>query len=122
MTPSFVKYGEIVGVAKRDLKVQFDGESRPTAIPNAKWYYVQHKLGDKENGLSVWDGPGGHSIDLRPDTDGEHWLPAAEAAHAFGVKVKDLRRWLRAGKVKGHQRQGLWVVDAQSLGQWMADR
>lgn len=122
MTPAFVKYGKIVSKKGPSIRAQFDGERRTTVIPDARWYYCQHKLGDKENSLVVWDGPGGHSIDLRPDTDGETWLPASDAAHTFGVKVKDLRRWLRSGKVKGHQRQGLWVVDAQSLGQFMADR
>lgn len=122
MTPTFVKYGKIVTKRKRSLRVQFDEEPRTTVIPDALWYYNQYKVGDKENSLVVWDGPAQGSPITIAATGETELLPAAQAAAEFGVKVKDLRRWLRSGKVKGHQRQGLWLVDAQSLGQFMADR
>lgn len=120
VTPTFVKYGEIKAKRKRSLRVQFDGESRTTVIPDALWYYCQHKVGDKENGLAVWEG---EAKPMTPTPNAhDRYLPAAEVAHSHGVSPKDLRRWLRSGKVHGYQEMGLWLVDEQSLGRFLADR
>lgn len=120
LTPTFVKFGKIMSKKGRAMRVQFDRDPRPTVIPDAKWYFVQHKLGDKENGLVVWDGDVKAAQPLPNAHD--RYVTAAEASHTFGVTVKELRRWLRAGKVHGYQELGLWMVDEQSLGRWMADR
>lgn len=121
MTPTFVKYGKVVSKKGRSVRMKFDGESKTTVIPDALWYYCQYKAGDKENSLVVWDGPTKDAPPL-PDNAHDIWQPAAQAAADFGIKVKDLRRWLRSGKVQGHQRTGLWEVNVVSLGRFLSER
>lgn len=123
VTPRFVKRGTVVERKDRALKVRFDGEDRDTAIPDARWYYTQHRMGDKENGLVVIEDDGTrHPAKDRPVSDADDDLSVADAAALFGVEPKRLRSLLRSSKVAGWQRRGQWRVSAQSLGQYLADK
>lgn len=121
MTPVFVKAGIIVAKRGRSLKVQFEGELRPTVIPNARWYHEAALRRDPENSLVVLTKEASNpSAQPRGDHSEVVWIE--EAASLHGLPQKRLRVLLRSGKVKGDKSQGRWRVDLVSLSRWMADR
>lgn len=123
LTPRFLKLGTVVAKGKsRSLKIQFDGEPRPTVLPDARWYWAQGKVPSAEESLVAWVGEIDPVPERGPDLDADDLMPVSQACELFGVKPKDLRRWLRSGKVAGGQRQGLWLVDAGSLGRHLSER
>lgn len=127
MTPRFHKVGTVIERKDRSLRVMFDGDSSNTVIPDARWYFVQRRRGDRENQLcavkrSVRQQRTRASRRSLPASD-ESLITASQAAKDFGVEPKDLRRWLRQGKVFGTQQDnGRWLVDEVSLGKWLAER
>lgn len=129
-TPTFLKHGTVVERKGRSLRVRFDGDHRDTVIPDARWYFAQSKtarteaeLDRMESSLVAWKGAAPkHQVDLQPDATGDDWLTSGEASKLHGVSPKDLRRWLRSGKVQGHQRSGAWIVSAVSLSQHLSER
>lgn len=122
MTPSFFKLGVVQRIKGRSAKILFDGELKARVIPDARWYWAQANAGDPENSLVRWTddraalAPAAISLSQGDD------LSVKDAVALFGVAAKDLRRWLRSGKVLGRQQDGLWVVDAKSLGKHLAER
>lgn len=122
LTPTFVKHGTIVKIKGRSMRVKFDGEARETVIPDARWWFVQGKAKDPENGLAVWNGETRGHTHLPPEAVEDDLMSTTEAVGRFGVTAKELRRWLRGGKVRGHQLQGTWLVDGQSLERHLSDR
>lgn len=122
-TPRFIKIGTVVKIKGRGMRIQFDGEPRLTTIPDAKWYFVEGKAGNKEEHLVVVDAPTPTKALQRTPKGSWEFIPVSEAAQTFGVDAKTIRRWLRSGKVKGHQANGsTWMVETQSLGQQLAGR
>lgn len=128
MTPRFHKVGVVVERKERALRVRFDHESRDTVIPDARWYFVQRRKGDPYNQLCVVKGSvrSGTSKTSRRSVPAseDNLIPASRAAEDFGVNPKDLRRWLRNGRVFGTQTSanGRWLVDEVSLGKYLAER
>lgn len=120
VTPNFVKRGQITVIAKRGMKVRFDHDNRDTVIPDAKWYFVQGKLGVANEHLVVISSPPpefdkSEAVrELQSDED-TVWLTPGEAANIMGTDPKNVRRMIRSGKLKASRVGGRWVIDRDSI-------
>lgn len=126
LTPRFHKVGVVVLRKDRSLRVRFDGEAQDTVIPDARWYFVARRNGDPENQLCVVKASvrakRAKSRAASLGSSHDNLINASSAARDFGVAPKDLRRWLRNGKVLGIQQGSRWMVDEVSLGKYLAER
>jgi hypothetical protein len=121
-TPSFVKRGVVLSRERWSMVVRFDGEDRDTTLPYARRYWEDHEQGRRDWGLCAVRGESPPPTPPRPRTDAD-WIKATEAATEYGVTAKQLRNWLRQGKIRcGHTKAGIWVVDRISLGRFLAER
>lgn len=124
VTPRFVKYGRVLKHADRSLLVQLLDEDRPRAIPDAKWYYSQFKLRgpNTEEHLCV--------VQYRPEHDGppvvlagipeaeyaqDVWITASQAAEFLNWDEKQVRRYIRSGKIEANKRDGRWIIHRERL-------
>lgn len=128
LTPSFHKVGTLVSIKGRAMRVRFDHELRDTVIPDARWYFVQRRCGDTANQLSVVNdkvrAKATRPADGRPAYAKPHedMVDLVTACADAGVHPKDVRRWLRSGKVHGTQREGRWYVEESSLSKYMSEK
>lgn len=126
-----VKIGTVLARKGISLKVHFDGDIRPTNIPNARSYFAAHRMGKKHESLYCVKPtmrikgrtPKEPKKKSRPAStlDGD-LIRSSEAVHTYGITGKELRRLLRNGKVLGLQEEGHWKVDATSLGRYLSNR
>lgn len=130
--PNF-KLGTVLRKKGISLRVHFDGETRPTNIPNARTFFVSHRMGKKEQNLycvrqslrikgKFPAGKKQRSNGRAPDALDGDLIRSSEAVRLYGVGGKELRRLLRSNKVLGRQEDGRWMVDATSLGRYLANR
>jgi len=126
LTPRFHKVGTVVTRKDRALRVRFDHDTTDTVIPDARWYFTARRNGDPENQLCAVK----RSVRAKPSktrasslhASHDDLISASQAARDFGVTPKDLRRWLRNGRVFGAQQGTRWMVDEVSLGKYLAER
>lgn len=114
-TPAFVKRGAVVKKQKRSLVVMFDDHTKTTAIPDAKWYFVEGKLGNKQEHLVAINTEA--KTVQRPksvDNDASMVTPA-QAANILGTDPKHIRRMIRSGKLKAHREGGRWLISRGDL-------
>lgn len=123
-TPRFIKIGTVITRRGRSMKVAFDGEYRDTILPDGQWYFEQWLYHhNKEEHLVVVRAPNPTRTKLKEPEVGVDMMNVREAAVLFGVSAKDIRRWLRAGRViGGRANDQTWQVDSVSLGQHLAKR
>ena len=121
-TPNWVRRGTISGIGRRFMLVWFDGFTEVTTIPDAKWYWVQAKLGNQQEhmvaiqgfsekealfALRYGIGPGKMAEVVLAETD---WITPAEAANIIGCDSKVVRRMIRTGVLPATRRGGRWVI------------
>jgi excisionase family DNA binding protein len=112
-TTLFVRRGTITWIKKRSMKVRFDGFPQDTSIPDAKWYWVQAKMGNMNEHMVAID-PGilvTHSqmateLLATPDDD----ITPAEAANIIGTDSKVVRRMIRSGVLPARRNGGRWIL------------
>ncbi len=122
-TPSFVKRGVVLRKKGRGLVLRFDGEARDTVLPDARQYWVDHKTGRQDWGLCCVRGESPPPVLQQRRASDAEWIKATKAADQYGVTPKQLRAWLRAGKIRcGRTKSGIWVVDRISLGRFLSER
>lgn len=129
-----LKVGTVMVKKGISMRVLFDGDVRPTNIPNARTFWVQHRLGKKEQNLYCvrpslrikGKTPGAlrktKEVKLADHTFDGDLINSSEAVKLYGIGGKELRRLLRNGKVLGRQADGRWLVDATSLGRYLSNR
>lgn len=121
-TPAFVKRGTVELVKKRSMVVLFDAHSRPTTIPDAKQYFVEGRLGNMENHLTVISTPPNPNVKLNGAPRGFHTegapddpISPAEAAAILGTDPKNIRRMIRSGKLRAMRDGGRWVLSRSEI-------
>lgn len=114
-TPQWVKRGEIVVIRGRSMRVQFDYHSTPTALPDAKWYFVQGKLGNKEEHLVAINSPKPSSSDIQITDTSQVYLTPQQAADAMGTDPKHIRRLIRSGKLAATRVGGRWAIPQKAI-------
>lgn len=114
-TPKFVKRGTLVSASKRTMVIHFDGHAKPTVIPDAKWYFVEGKVGNKNEHLVTISTP---PLEVkRPESlEGQDDLVTpAEAAAYLGTDPKNIRRKIRNGTIRAYREGGRWVIRRDDL-------
>lgn len=116
-TQTFVKRGTIVFVKKRTMVVRFDAHARDTVIPDAKWYFVEGKVGNQNEHLVTISTPAPERSAAAEDFDpsGDDWVSPGEAASILGTDAKNIRRKIRSGSLKAKRHGGRWVIRRQDL-------
>ena len=113
-TQTFVKRGTIVFIKKRTMVVRFDAHDRDTVIPDAKWYFVEGKVGNRNEHLVTISTPAPErpSVVERHDED---VVSPREAAAILGTDPKNIRRMIRSGRLRALRDGGRWVIPRGSL-------
>lgn len=143
-TATFVKRGCIVSVSKRSMSVLFDAHSKPTVIPDGKWYFVEGKVGNINEHLVTISTPANPDVKMNGDPRqgvehrpakgssccnacGEPWpcnqnppgvddaISPAQAANILGTDAKNVRRMIRSGKLQAHRDGGRWVLSRSQV-------
>lgn len=115
-TMNFVKRGTIISIKKRSMKVLFDAHDRPTSIPDAKWYFVQARMGNKNEHLCAISTPEPERSRAAAGLEGYHlrkpgtYVSPAEAASLLGTDPKNIRRMIRSGRLEAMRDGGRWVI------------
>jgi excisionase family DNA binding protein len=111
-TPNSMRRGTVMSVKKRSMLVQFDGMSKPTAIPDAKWYYVQGRMGNLNEHLVTIATPAPKAAAKLPTgfRAGMSWITPGEAAAILGTDPKNIRRMIRSGKLEARREGGRWAL------------
>lgn len=113
-TMNFVKRGTVISIKKRSMRVLFDAHDTPTAIPDAKWYFVQARMGNKNEHLCAISTPAlGPSRLSQRHPDEQHTelrMTPSEAAAYLGTDPKNIRRMIRSGRLKATRDGGRWVL------------
>lgn len=122
-TPNFVKIGTVLKRKGASMRIQFDGEAKDTVLPDARHYALRYKAGDRDEYLVMVKGADAPTKTETLEDEGTDLVDVPHAANLFGVAQKDLRRWLRSGKVKGHQAQdGRWRIEYAALSRFLSNR
>lgn len=117
-TQTFVKRGTITSVKKWSMLVRFDGHISDTAIPDAKWYYCQARMGNlNEHLVSIATPPVSTPTGKLPSgyKAGMSSMSPNEAAARLGTDPKNIRRMIRSGKLPATRQGGRWVVDRSDV-------
>lgn len=112
-TQTFVKRGTVIARHKRTIEVLFDSHSRPTVVPDGKWYFVEGKSGNLNEHLITISTPAPErstaALAYSSDHDDDVLSPA-EVASIMGTDPKNIRRMIRAGKLPAFRQGGRWVL------------
>lgn len=121
-TPRFIKYGRIVTRGGNSMSVQFIEDASPRAIPEAKWYFVEGKRDPQaEEHLVVIDYASWYNgppvVPFIPEVQDAHevYISAAQAAEFLSMQEKQVRRYIRQGKIPAFKRDGWWVINRERL-------
>lgn len=117
-TQTFVKRGTIQSISKRSMTVLFDAHDKPTNIPDAKWYFVEGKIGNQNEHMVTISTPAPErSAAALEASNGEgDYVSPGEAASILGTDPKNIRRKIRNGTIKAERLGGRWVIPRSSLG------
>jgi excisionase family DNA binding protein len=107
-TTLFVRRGTITWIKKRSMKVRFDGFPQDTSIPDAKWYWVQAKMGNMNEHMVAIDGTS--SEPQEESLTDEDFITPAEAANIIGTDSKVVRRMIRSGVLPARRNGGRWIL------------
>lgn len=119
--PNSVRVGRILAKKDRSLKIRWT-TGKTQVLPNARMYWAYGKTPSKDEYLELAP-KGAKSEEPKRRRTTDDLMSVSAAEQLFGVKGKDIRRWLRSGKVQGFQGgSGSWSVSSQSLGQFLAER
>jgi excisionase family DNA binding protein len=105
-TTLFVRRGTITWIKKRSMKVRFDGFPQDTSIPDAKWYWVQAKMGNMNEHMVAIDGTSSEPL----AADDEDFITPTEAANIIGTDSKVVRRMIRSGVLPARRNGGRWIL------------
>src|SRR5690606_29024928 len=109
-TPAFVKRGTIQVIAKRSMTILFDAHDKPTNIPDAKWYFVEGKVGNKNEHLVTISTPAPERpAVVQNEQYSEEYVTPGEAAMILGTDPKNIRRKIRNGTIRAHREGGRWL-------------
>lgn len=120
--PEFVKRGFVDRCEGISMMVWFEAHPHPTIIPDAYQYwdpyaelYRRVDGGIKPHTICPIAEPE-HRVMGPPETvrDDDEWITVQQAAALLGTTMKDVRRQLRAGILRG-RKDGAWVVERASL-------
>lgn len=119
-TPRFIKYGRVLERGSNSMLAQFDDESRPRAIPEAKWYFVQGKISaSADEHLVIIDHPvlptTPQSFLKQQPADSNQWVSVPQACELIRMDPKQLRRHIRRGVIPAVKRDDRWVIDREAL-------
>lgn len=127
-TPTFLKRGTLVTKNKRAMVVLFDAHSRPTTIPDAKWYFCEGRLGNLQEHLCIISTPPDPNVKLNGDSraawyktrqeqmgDIDDPITPAQAAAILGTDPKNIRRMIRTGKIRALRNGGRWVLSRKEI-------
>lgn len=119
-TQTFLKRGTIVFIKKRTMVVRFDAHDRDTVIPDAKWYFVEGKVGNLNEHLVTISTPAPERSAaaleaIEFSSDNSDYVSPREAASILGTDPKNIRRRIRQGSLKAERRGGRWVLKRQDL-------
>lgn len=110
-TQTFVKRGTIVSIEKRSMRVLFDSHKTATNIPDAKWYFVEGKVGNQNEHMvaisTLREEP--RKLRRRDGTDYDYITPH-DAANILGTDPKNIRRMIRTGRLPAHREGGRWMI------------
>lgn len=113
-TQTFVKRGTVQSRDKRSMTVLFDAHFQPTVIPDAKWYFVEGKVGNLNEHLVTISTPSPAYPQRQqkgfPLTHKDTYISPNEAAALLGTDPKNIRRMIRNGKLLAHREGGRWVL------------
>lgn len=119
-TQNFVKRGTIRSISKRTMVVRFDAHAKDTVIPDAKWYFVEGKIGNLNEHMVTISTPAPERSKVALEAIESHgsgdYLSPAEAASVLGTDPKNIRRKIRNGTIKAERHGGRWVIPRSSLG------
>lgn len=120
-TPRFIKYGRVLKIGGTSLMVQFIEDARPTAIPDAKWYFVEGKRDPQAEEHLVcidyqtwYNGPPTQPF-IPPHSTSGQFISVAEACELIRMDPKQLRRHIRRGVIPAEKRDDRWVIDREAL-------
>lgn len=117
-TQTFVKRGTIRSINKRTMVVRFDAHDKDTVIPDAKWYFVEGKVGNQNEHIVTISTPAPERSEVAeryaPGTN--QYVSPTEAAHILGTDPKNIRRKIRNGTLKAERQGGRWVIRRGDLG------
>lgn len=117
-TPNFVRRGVITSLAGRSMTLRFDGFTEDTVIPDGKWYWVQAKLGNRQEHMiaipsdpdqNVWDYLDSCG-ELGDEPEGSDFITPSQAANIIGTDPKVVRRMIRTGTLPASRKGGRWVI------------
>lgn len=116
-TPQFQWRGTIQLVKGRSMVVRFD-HGKVVTIPDAKWYFVQGRLGNIQEHLIPINSQapeGASSEAVEVELESGDWLTPAQASYITGEDAKNIRRKIRNGTYTSKRVGGRWVVARESL-------
>lgn len=115
-TQNFVKRGTIVSVQKRTMVVRFDSHDRDTVIPDAKWYFVEGKVGNLNEHLVTISTPAPEqSAAVQKLGNPDEYVSPREAASIMGTDPKNIRRMIRSGRIWAIREGGRWVIRRRDI-------
>lgn len=120
-TMTTMRRGTVISVKKRSMLVRFDGFDKDTAIPDAKWYWCQARMGNINEHLVAINTPplAPHRLSRRRPDEQEYpeggTVTPAEAANILGTDPKNIRRMIRNGKLRALRDGGRWVIPRTEL-------
>lgn len=120
-TQTFVKRGTVVTRGKRTISVLFDAHTKPTVVPDGKWYFVEGKVGNLNEHLVTISTPAPERSLVAMAHEGsklagrDTYVSPNEAAAILGTDPKNIRRMIRSGKLPAHREGGRWVLKRQDV-------
>lgn len=120
-TPRFVKRGTVVSISKRSMTIHFDSHTKPTSLPDGKWYWVQGKLGNRQEHLVAISTPAPKTrkkhaqLSLEIPENPDDAITPAEAAAILGIDPKNIRRMIRSNRLRAHRIGGRWVMSRKDV-------
>ena len=119
-TQTFLKRGTVQSRNKRSMTVLFDAHNVPTTIPDAKWYFVEGKVGNlNEHLITISTPPPERSAAalqaIESSKGTSDYVSPNEAALIMGTDPKNVRRMIRSKKIPASRIGGRWVILRKDL-------